>query len=318
MTQLTIGRDPASGLVVSDAFPRVSNNHATIELREGQLFFRDHSSNGTIINGNNVHREEVPLTNGDHIMLAGEYLLAWPVLLNFFPNLQRRTMRFDAQSINPMPEQVAQRLDPQPTAQQRDGYAPGAPQEQDDRRTRVYNGRGGAAPGTAPFGDRRTGIEQAGRTGVEMAGRTGVEMGGRTGMEVPGGAPFVAGQAPQGIPSPAAGQLNSVTQSEIDDTLRKFSVGAFLGSWAWAMANRIWWPLAIIPLSLIPYIGQMLSIYLCTYLGLNGNRLGWQHTKGVAFPQWRAAQKRWIWIGAFVFILCAAVQIFAFLYLTNL
>lgn len=317
MTQLTIGRDPANGLVVSDAFPRVSNNHATIELREDRLVFCDHSSNGTIINGKNVHHEEVPLTNGDHIMLAGEYLLAWPVLLNFFPNLQRRTMRFDAQSINPMPEPGAQQSGQQPwqngqqpwqngqqsqqTAPQ--GGFPGVPPQNDDRRTQLYNG---GNPGAA---NRVTGIEEAGRTGVEM--------GGRTGMEVPGGAPFAPGMPGQNVPSTAAGQLNSVTQSEIDETLRKFSFGAFLGSWAWAAANRIWWPLAIIPLSLIPYLGQVLSVFLCTYLGLNGNRLGWQKSKGVPFPKWAAAQKRWIWIGAIVFVLCAAVQLWAFLYLTN-
>lgn len=306
MTSLTIGRNPASSLVVSDAFPRVSNDHATIELSDdGRLIFRDHSSNGTVINGRLIHREDVPLTNGDHILLAGEYLVAWPVLLNFFPELQRRTMRFDANGMMPQspsggsqqpPKQEPQEQYTQiwhPAGGRQGGPAPHAPQ---------FGAHGGTQREAAPYGNAPQQPPFHGGTQREA---------------IPAGGTQHQGYAPGRSSSSEAGQLNSLTQSDIDEQMGKFSTGAFLGTWAWALSNRIYWPLAIIPLSLIPYLGQVLSLFLCTYLGLNGNQLGWQHSSGVPFPVWRKRQKQWIWIGALVFLVCAAVQLFAFTVLTN-
>lgn len=289
MNPLTIGRDPGCGIVVSEAFPRVSNNHATIENVGGQLVFTDHSSNGTQINGNLIRHEQVTLTNGDHILLAGEYLLAWPVLLNFFPDLQRRTMRFDS-NMAPTAQMPGQDY-PQP--QQPVNAAPEMPPSQ---ATTTFPGGGTQRefPGPAVPG-----------------GGTQREFG------APAGGTRREGYNPGYGSSSEAGQLNSLTQSEIDEQLGKFNTGAFLGTWAWGLANRIYWPLIIIPLSLIPYLGQILSIFLCTYMGLNGNQLGWQHSKGSSFPQWMKKQKTWSFIGAAVFIICLAIQLLAFAWIMN-
>ncbi len=297
MTSLTIGRNPESGIVVSEAFPRVSNNHATIEMADGRLVYNDHSSNGTLINGNLVRHEQVVLTNGDQILLAGEYLLAWPVLLNMFPDLQRRTLRFDANAASIPADAPLPQSQPQATApQSQTAYS--QPDIQAERETRRWQA-GMAAP--AHGGTFRE--SPAGMTGHEQLPHGGTQHEG-----------FAAGRGS----SSEAGQLNSLTQSEIDEQLRKFNLGAFLGTWAWGVANRVYWPLAIIPLSLIPYLGQILSLFLCTYLGLNGNPLGWQHSRGMSFPIWRSRQKSWIFIGAIVFLICAAVQLFAFCRITNM
>lgn len=298
MTSLTIGRNPESGIVVSEAFPRVSNNHATIELTDGRLVYHDHSSNGTLINGNLIRQEQVVLTNGDNIMLAGEYVLAWPVLLNMFPDLQRRTLRFDANAASipadaPFPPSRGQATSPQP---QQPGYPGVNPQA--ERETRRWQPGIGDQPRGATFRESAPGM-----TGREPLAHGGTQHEG-----------FAAGRGS----SSEAGQLNSLTQSEIDEYLRRFNPGAFLGTWAWGLANHIYWPLIIIPLSLIPYVGQILSLFLCTYLGLNGNPLGWQHSRGVSFPVWRSRQKSWIFIGAVVFIICAAVQLLSFCWITNM
>lgn len=254
MTSLTIGRNPESGIVVSETFPRVSNNHATIEMVDGHLVYIDHSSNGTMINGNIIRHEQVVLTDGDRILLAGEYLLAWPVLLNFFPDLQRHTLRSE---INPV-----------------------------------------AIPADAPF--------PAGQASVPRNIPA-------TPEKIPAGQ-----DTRQWMPAVGAGRLNSLTQSDIDEYLGRFNLGAFLGSWVWGLANRIYWPLAIIPLSFIPYLGQILSLFLCTYLGLNGNQMGWQHSRGVSFPEWRKRQAMLVYIGVLVFIVCMVVQLAAFTRITNM
>lgn len=310
MTSLTIGRNPESGIVVSEAFPRVSNNHATIELANGRLVYTDHSSNGTLINGNLVKHEQVALTNGDQILLAGEYLLAWPVLLNFFPDLQRRTLRFDANPVSipadaPFPATPGSPVAPQnfppmqaPAGQNDRNWA----QPQDERSTSRWQ-PGMNIPAPPHGGTFRESAPNQGMTGREQAPHGGTQR---------------EGFAPGRGSSMEAGQLNSLTQSDIDEYLGKFNPGAFLGSWAWGLANRIYWPLAIIPLSLVPYLGQILSLFLCTYLGLNGNPLGWQRSRGVSFPLWRNRQKTWIFIGAVVFLVCAAVQFVAFCMITNM
>lgn len=304
MNSLTLGRDPESGLVVSEAFPRVSNNHATLEIENGGLTLTDHSSNGTVVNGRLVHHEKVALKNGDQILLAGDYLVAWPIILNFFPELQRRTMRFDANIPAgafpgaPAPQQAAQQAPRQPQSPNQNPYrqqnpAQGAPAQ--EKMTRRWN------PGQPDPGFASQTVGEPFSQGTQWE-RGGTER---------------EGYNPGKGSSSEAGQLNSLTQSDIDETLGKFNLGAFLGTWAWGLANRIYWPLAIIPLSLIPYLGQILSIFLCTYLGLNGNQLGWRTAKGVSFPVWRNRQKRWVYIGAVIFIICAAIQLCAFWSIMN-
>lgn len=333
MKKLTIGRNPESSIQVSEAFPRVSNNHATIELVNGAFFLTDHSSNGTLVNGQKIHHEQIPLTNGDEILLAGDYRLAWPVILNFFPsddNNIRKTQRFDAMgnvgfeaAMQQAAQQGAQPQQPggfpnapQGGFQQQGGYQqPADPQggQQDQMTTRWRPGQqppfpGGNATyaeGNAPAGGNATYAEGAagiGGTWAEGANR------GATNRE---------GYNPGTGSSNEAGQLNSVTQAEVDATLNSFSPAAAFGTWFWGLLNGVYWPLAIIPLSLVPFIGQVLSIFLCTYMGLNGNQLGWQKAKNISFPQWRKKQQVELYIGIVVFLICAAVQLFSFYWIMN-
>lgn len=107
------------------------------------------------------------------------------------------------------------------------------------------------------------------------------------------------------------GQLNEFTQAEIEEITEKWHLGAFLSSWVWALANNIYWPLAIIPISVIPYIGQIASLFLCTYLGLNGYRIAWAKRTNHDFKKFVAEQKKWVALGIVFFIAFAAVQALA-------
>ena len=82
--KVIIGRAPECDIVVDQAFGRVSNEHATLEIQDGQLIYKDHSSNGTMINGRLIHHSSIAIQNGDKIMLADTYELNWPTILRLF------------------------------------------------------------------------------------------------------------------------------------------------------------------------------------------------------------------------------------------
>ena len=83
--KISIGRDPQSDIVVDDHWDTVSNEHADIELRDGNLIFYDHSSNGSVINKQKIHNTNVGIYPGDLIMLAGKYELKWDIINQHFP-----------------------------------------------------------------------------------------------------------------------------------------------------------------------------------------------------------------------------------------
>ncbi len=89
-TTITIGRNPASDLVVGNAFEIVSNNHADLTLEDdGRLKYTDHSSNGTIINGREIHNESVYITTDDEVRLADSFPIDWTVVYDLMPDLRR-------------------------------------------------------------------------------------------------------------------------------------------------------------------------------------------------------------------------------------
>ena len=246
--KLKVGRAQENDVQVDQSFGRVSNEHATIEIQDGQLIFIDHSSNGTMINGRNIHNSSIAIQNGDKIMLADSYQLEWPIILRHFPSLQRRTERFDGSQI-----------------------------DAGERKTEMFS------------------------------------------SDSPG---FIADNAPNishntVTENGTVGQLNDYTQLEVDEYLGKFNFGAFLSTWVWALCNRIFWPIIIIPISLIPYIGQICSLFLCAYLGINGNRMAWNNTS-VPFGKFVSNQKKWVWIGIFLFLLFAAIQFFDIYFILSL
>jgi len=74
-------------MLTSD-FKYASSHHATIFKDGNTLMFKDTSSNGTVINGENIVRTTVPIKQGDQILLAGKYALSWTTIRRFFPDYQ--------------------------------------------------------------------------------------------------------------------------------------------------------------------------------------------------------------------------------------
>lgn len=90
-TMIKIGRNPACDICVESSLRTVSNNHSTIEFKNGLYFYTDHSTNGTVVNGRVIHNETVEVRYGDNINLSGVYELDWSVVKSFFPTTSRET-----------------------------------------------------------------------------------------------------------------------------------------------------------------------------------------------------------------------------------
>ena len=72
---ITIGRNPDSVIYVSEDYDIVSNDHAEITQQGVEIVYTDHSSNGTIINGQKIQWKSVNIYRGDKIVLAGVFEL---------------------------------------------------------------------------------------------------------------------------------------------------------------------------------------------------------------------------------------------------
>ena len=89
---ITIGRNPQSTICVSEDYDIVSNDHAEITQQGVDIVFTDHSSNGTIINGQKIQGKSVNIYRGDKIVLAGVYELSWTVIEPFITPVGRPTV----------------------------------------------------------------------------------------------------------------------------------------------------------------------------------------------------------------------------------
>ena len=74
--ELSLGRDPANTLVVPH--DSVSRRHATVQVRSGKFYLKDHSTNGTWVRSGGsrpiaVRREAVPLHGSGEISLGAEF-----------------------------------------------------------------------------------------------------------------------------------------------------------------------------------------------------------------------------------------------------
>lgn len=249
-TIISIGRDPRCDIHIDGRWDTVSNEHADIELRNGVLTFFDHSSNGTLINGQRLHNGNVSIYPGDRILLAGTYELPWSDISRYFPTVVRPTV---ARPVVPEAKPRATVQKPQNIGQ------PAPPPTGHSRQTDIY-----AAPGP--------------------------------------GKPAPA--VPQPPVTPPAGP--SYSQAEIDAATRRWNWGAFFCSWIWAVCHRTYWPLFILLVAWIPFVGQVANLVLTVYLGLNGSRIAWTCGKYRDFDHYRRAQRVWAIVGLVVFLVSIA------------
>lgn len=265
--KVTIGRDPKNDIRIDDRWDTVSNLHGEISCSNGQLSFTDHSSNGTVINGQKIQNTTVGIYRGDSIRLANAFNLEWGVIERFFPEMNRPTVTRNVrgESLN------------------------------EGRRTVQMNAREQGLSGSM------TSDTQKGRSTEKFE------------------------QQPkrlhEGLPSTDGnnfGVANEYSQSEIDTQLEKWNWGAFFCSWLWGAFNGVLWPLFIIAISGIPYLGQITELCLCVYMGMNGSKMAWRSGKHKSFESFMKSQRTWAIIGVFWFALIIACNVFLLNYTLTL
>lgn len=114
------------------------------------------------------------------------------------------------------------------------------------------------------------------------------------------------------------GKENAYSQAEVDSMLEKWNWGGFLTTWMWAVANRIYWPMFIIPVVFIPYLGQIALLVLSVYLGYYGSKIAWAKGKYRDFSAFVNSQKKWSIIGVLIFIAGLAINAIIVYYLLQL
>lgn len=261
--KISIGRNPQSDIVVDDRWDMVSNEHADIELRDGDLIFLDHSTNGTVINKQKIHNTNVGIYPGDLIMLAGKYELNWETINQYFPQSQRPTVIRNVRAEIPSVSRKTV--------------------QQDDSNLQNSN----SSRATEQYTLRQHSFIQQGKTIVgERNDNFGVE--------------------------------NTYSQAEIDKEIGKWNWGAFFCSWIWAAYHKIYWPLAIIIVGCIPYLGQVAALVLSVYLGFTGSAKAWNSGRYTSFESYKSAQKKWTIVGVFLFVIYVIVEAFLVYHLLTL
>lgn len=250
--RISIGRDLQSDIVIDEHWDTVSNEHADIELRDGNLIFYDHSSNGTVINKQKIHNTNVGIYPGDVIMLAGQFELTWNVINQYFPRSQRPTVTRNVRAENNSTDQIPFQQDNAPK-------------------------KSSASRETEHFSSHQHNFVQRDASAVSVKNDNfGVE--------------------------------NTYSQAEIDKETEKWNWGSFLCTWIWAAYHKIYWPLAIIIVGCIPYLGQVALLALSVYLGFTGSAKAWNSGRYSSFESYKSAKKIWTIIGVFIFALEILVE----------
>ncbi len=95
-------------------------------------------------------------------------------------------------------------------------------------------------------------------------------------------------------------------QAEIPSEIRGWNWGAFLLTWIWGLAHRVWISL----LCFIPFVG----IVMAFALGAKGNEWAWRNKKWDNIDHFKGTQRTWAWwgVGLVVFVVVLYIIIFIF------
>ena len=86
-------------------------------------------------------------------------------------------------------------------------------------------------------------------------------------------------------------------RGEIPQEINKWNWGAFLLTWIWGVGNGLYWPLAIIIVGLIPYVGWAASLAASIYLGMKGSELAWKAKDWESIEHFKRIQHNWMIAG---------------------
>lgn len=95
----------------------------------------------------------------------------------------------------------------------------------------------------------------------------------------------------------------------VPQEIKKWNWGAFFFGWLWGICNGLYWPLLMILVSFIPYIGQVLAFAISIALGIKGNEWAWKSKAWDGVEHFKRVQHKWAIACLWVLGICAAFAI---------
>lgn len=98
-----------------------------------------------------------------------------------------------------------------------------------------------------------------------------------------------------------------------DQRLKDFNWGAFLLSWIWGIGNKSYITLISIPIGIvcgfIPFIGPIITLGLCIWFGIMGNRWAYANKEWESIDHFIEIQKKWAVAGIIILAICFIIGI---------
>lgn len=286
--KITIGRDPDSTIVISEDYDIVSNEHADIKMEGSDIVFTDHSSNGTIINGQKIHGQSVKIFPHDKIMLAGVCQVDWSQINQYIPHSGRPTVIHNIRRNVDMPNSQDHPF----TTQQEESsqWQPSETTEElvHSRPTELHNphsfDRGNSESKMSEWESQRPPkLTEQWNSDNERLG--------------------IDSSRPYGNEN-----NQNITISQRDQReLRQWNWGAFFFGWLWGVCHKVWFALIQLAVALIPSVLSMMGIrnllvlVVCSliclgvsvWLGLKGTRVAWDNGAWASIDQMRRSRSKW-------------------------
>ncbi len=116
--------------------------------------------------------------------------------------------------------------------------------------------------------------------------------------------------------SPVAPRMEELREEPYTPTsqdLSKWNWGAFVFNWIWAICNGIYWPLLLILLNFIPYVGPLAAFGLCVYLGIKGTEMAWNAKTWPSWESFKKTQHKWavaiLWVYGISFLIALLIAL---------
>lgn len=95
------------------------------------------------------------------------------------------------------------------------------------------------------------------------------------------------------VPQVTPQQPRSHYTSGVPDEIKGWNWGAFFFNWLWGVCNGVYWPLVLIIVNFIPYVGALISLGGCIALGINGNEWAWKAKPWSSVAEFKRVQHKW-------------------------
>lgn len=91
----------------------------------------------------------------------------------------------------------------------------------------------------------------------------------------------------------SVGTSSSIHTDGVPEEIKKWNWGAFFFNWLWGICNGVYWPLILIVVNFIPYVGPLITLGGCIALGINGNEWAWKAKSWSSVTEFKRVQHKW-------------------------